>query len=539
MPPLNKFQRNCINLAVGQALIGSGLGAAILPATGNAATITVNSAIDAPNSANCDLREAIYALYDGALTTAGCTVTGSFGVDDEVNFNLPAQSTITLNGTEIIVSSTVSISGPGADQLTIDANQQSGVFYVYQAGNARIDGLTLTGGASNYDGGAISIYGSPNITISNSTIEGNYSYSSGGALAIFDSESATINNSTISGNSTPINGGGIYLSSADSINISNSTISDNSAPGSGGGIYSVGAVVGTISDVNITNNISEVAGGGIYAVGDDLRIESGIVSNNTAGTGGGISFNGSNINIVNSTISGNQAEYTGGGAVMFASSDVSILSSTIANNQANSGGGLYFFLSDAEIVNSTISGNAASETFSISGYGGGIMTANQSGLSVDLFSTTINDNSALGANAQGGGLFAENAGDIVLSSNNVIANSTGSDCNIVLSSFGINWVEDSTCFGSGDGDPLLGPLQNNGGPTLTHAPLVGSELIDAGDLAACASAPINGLDQRGESRGTTACFIGAVEDVQEEPREEDDLFFVIPLSSGRAVIFSL
>jgi hypothetical protein len=64
--------------------------------------------------------------------------------------------------------------------------------------------------------------------------------------------------------------------------------------------------------------------------------------------------------------------------------------------------------------------------------------------------------------------------------------------------------------------PLLGPLQDNGGPTPTMAPLFGSPVIDAGNAAA-------GVDQRGFPRpvdlasipnaaGGNGSDIGAVED---------------------------
>jgi hypothetical protein len=61
-------------------------------------------------------------------------------------------------------------------------------------------------------------------------------------------------------------------------------------------------------------------------------------------------------------------------------------------------------------------------------------------------------------------------------------------------------------------DPLLGPLQNNGGPTPTMAPATGSPVIDTG--GGCPP-----TDQRGLPRpdsGETACDIGAYE-VQDPP----------------------
>ena len=82
---------------------------------------------------------------------------------------------------------------------------------------------------------------------------------------------------------------------------------------------------------------------------------------------------------------------------------------------------------------------------------------------------------------------------------------------------------------------MLSPLQDNGGPTLTHAPLPNSGLIDAGSLADCLDSA-GGVDQRNEPRGDSACFIGAVETVAED---ESEIFYVIPLENGETVIFSL
>jgi hypothetical protein len=56
-------------------------------------------------------------------------------------------------------------------------------------------------------------------------------------------------------------------------------------------------------------------------------------------------------------------------------------------------------------------------------------------------------------------------------------------------------------------DALIGPLADNGGPTLTHALLDGSPAIDAADDAACPA-----TDQRGVPRPQgAACDIGAYE----------------------------
>ena len=68
--------------------------------------------------------------------------------------------------------------------------------------------------------------------------------------------------------------------------------------------------------------------------------------------------------------------------------------------------------------------------------------------------------------------------------NTIVANSsTGSNCTGDITDGGGNLsFPDSTCPGI-NSDPMLGPLQNNGGPTETMAPGSGSPAIDAGDDA--------------------------------------------------------
>ena len=65
---------------------------------------------------------------------------------------------------------------------------------------------------------------------------------------------------------------------------------------------------------------------------------------------------------------------------------------------------------------------------------------------------------------------------------------------------------DGTCGFTLTADPLLGPLQDNGGPTLTHALSSSSPAIDSGDNTYCPS-----TDQRGVERSDGACDIGAYE----------------------------
>lgn len=116
--------------------------------------------------------------------------------------------------------------------------------------------------------------------------------------------------------------------------------------------------------------------------------------------------------------------------------------------------------------------------------------------------------------ASGGGIVYDTEGDSPSLTATIVANQlAGGDCNTIITSFGFNLDSDSSCGLSGTGDqsgvdPLLGPLQNNGGPTETHALLTGSPAIDA----VTSGCPPPATDQRGIARAQgPACDIGAYE----------------------------
>src|SRR5439155_20089982 len=143
------------------------------------------------------------------------------------------------------------------------------------------------------------------------------------------------------------------------------------------------------------------------------------------------------------------------------------------------------------IVNSTISGNSA-------GVGGGIWNDGRSNATLTIVNSTLSDNSG----PFGGGIYNQSAtltiGDTILkagASGPNILNQSGT-----VNSLGYNLSSDNgggVLTGTGDQintDPVLGPLQDNGGPTLTHALLLGSPAIDAGDPN---FTPPPNYDQRG------------------------------------------
>lgn len=310
-----------------------------------------------------------------------------------------------------------------------------------------------------------------------------------------------LNMLTISNGRSVGDGGGIQ-NDGGLVTISNSTLSSNTAAWNGGGIsnyhpYRHGTV--TVSNSTFSGNSADNDGGGIANFGGTVMVSNSIFSGNSALGGGGGIVSTSTLAVSNSTFSGNSASIFGGG--IYNTGEAIVSNSTFSANSADDGGGI-LNANELTVSNSTFSGNSAAR------YGGGILNLQ----TAVLTNSTLSGNSADG----GGGIF-NNVDSSLTLRNTVVANSpSGSNCYAYVSrpivdgggnlSFG-----DNTCPGI-SGDPKLGPLQNNGGPTETMALGAGSAARDAANDATCAAAPVNNLDQRGVTRPQGAhCDIGAYE----------------------------
>lgn len=427
----------------------------------SAATITVNSTADNETNDNfCTLREAIVAANTDAAYR-GCP-TGS----GEDTILLP-KGTVTIQSQLPEITSKIIINGYSTTSTIIQASecnpitQPEGclpanyrIFQVNSGSSLSVNKMTIRHGKETNIGGAIKNFGT---------------------LFVVDSH--------LSGNKA--NAGGAISNQKGLTVINRSIISDNYALESGGISNNEGTVL--IEKSTLERNTSDYRSGGIF---------------NYAGT----------VGIINATIHFNYAGLEGGGVYNIAGGTVNILNSTISKNTSWKDGGGIYNNGELMVTNSTLSDNNAS------GFGGGFYST---GGSVHLESTTISENFSVDS---GSGAYITDS--ILNFSNNIIANSFNEDCFVNWDNGGRigtnthNLVEDNSCSVGGinflSGDPKLGLLADNGGPTKTHALLANSPAIDRGDCDFSQE-----TDQRGEMRPMgLACDIGAYE------RAEDKSIFL-------------
>ncbi|HEX8288818.1 MAG TPA: BACON domain-containing carbohydrate-binding protein [Pyrinomonadaceae bacterium] len=267
--------------------------------------------------------------------------------------------------------------------------------------------------------------------------------------------------------------------------------------------YMIGADV-TISGVTlmkgngvgIESTENYKVGGAIYAKYSSLKLNRVYVTDNT-------------ISVTNTPGSISK----GGGIFNDGGENNIIRNSTFSKNKAIFGGG-YYSQSNLTIENSTFSGNIAEKT------GGGIHNIGE----LKLYNTTITNNSSNGSNGTGGGVMID-AGRFFLG-NTIIAGNNGPEITYIAGQFfsqGWNLIGDSPGDASNterplsyhvsdifDTDPMLSPLSFYGGSIPTHALLVGSPAINAGNNAVL---PVGTqTDQRGSARILSGTVdIGAVE----------------------------
>ena len=473
------------------------------------ATLVVNSAADLPvdlSDGVVTLRDAIHAAntdmlvapgaetgsgsdtitFDGSVFSGGTnslirltegeleitetlTIDGSTGFDVTVTGDAAGDDvTVVGNVTDVVASFGGTV---GASDDLLDDNSRVLNFSAL-TGDLSLEGLTLTGGRTT--GNNLYNYG-----------QGRESTHSGGGIRFASSGSLSLSNSTLSGNSTSgfyAYGGGIYTESG-SVSLTRSTLSGNSTSGFdafGGGI---GTRSGSVSLTNSTlsgNSTSGDAafGGGIATLTGSVNLTSSTLSDNsTSGDdafGGGIGASAGSVSLANSTLSGNST----------------------SGDDAD-GGGIRAGFGSVSLTSSTLSGNAAAM-----GVGGGVSVRN----TIANSSFTIANSIVAGNTDNGTAPDLRPDPDSTLTINNSL---------IGVADLNIGGTGNLIGSLAAPIDPLLGPLADNSGPTETHALLVGSPAIDAGDDGVTQTE-----DQRGLARNVNGVDIGAFERQAIEPLGE-------------------
>jgi hypothetical protein len=493
-----------------------------------AATITPNIFTDELNSANanCSLREALsIANTDATTAEPDCAITNG-GLGDD---------TISLGAGNYVLD----IVGTGED-----ANANGDLDVISAGGDLTIDGI----------GSAVATPTTIDTDDSPPWAERVlHQVTSGSPLVVSDL--------VISGGNESSLGGGIRssLSSGGSLAVQGVRVTSNDAVNTGGGLYVDGGATGSLSilDSVVDDNSSAgpPGGGGVFT-GVPTTIDSSVITGNDAtrsgARGGGILLNGAGLvsTITDSVIEGNTAESTdtvqpAGGGISAESVSVTIRGTTFTGNKVvggttRVGGGMSMSGSGtvANVVNSTFSGN---EALGAGGIGGGLRTC--------CTATVVH--STFGPNPVGGvfgSALQRNSGTLNIRGSVVETSGAASACAPgagFITSQGFNVFTDSSCanpLGTGDeadADPLLGALEDNGGPgagrpdalvaILTHLPAQASTVVDHVPAADCddeiAGAPLLLVDQRGlgfprpfdgDGNGTADCDAGSVE-LQTQP----------------------
>lgn len=153
----------------------------LVAGTTSAAVITVDTLADPGDPTECSLRAALESVNQ-QIAVDGC-VAGD-GNSDQILFGSGLTGSLALTSGSLVATNDVSIVGPGASDLTIDANGASRVFHAYGYAQVSLGGVTLTGGSASFGAGAYVTDGA-SLVLDNCIITGNSASDFGGGIEVF------------------------------------------------------------------------------------------------------------------------------------------------------------------------------------------------------------------------------------------------------------------------------------------------------------------------------------------------------------------
>jgi hypothetical protein len=422
-------------------------------------------------------------LPDGQVTlgtgTPGTCTTPAFqnavSTAKTIKFDCGALP-ITLTVPSQSINANLSIDG--GNKVILDAGG-AGPHFTVQAGAAlTLTNLTLVNGSNASCGGSIEVVGGGRLTLNGAHFFNNHSSVQAGAVCVEPSATATIS-------------GSLFL--------------HNRAANFGGAIGNYGTLA--VSGSRFVSNTAPINGGGIDATGLTSVATSTFLSNSVGFRGGGINNYLGLLTVSQSSFISNTAGLYGGGLAND-SSGTWVTATTLFDNYANVYGAAIESAGTLTLTNSTVSANRARL------YGGGLAWA--PGADLTLLNDTVVSNTA---GTHGGNFYVGGVPTATVRlKNTLVAFGSPNNCDGVLISQGHNLESANSCglAASGDlpnKDPKIGPLQDNGGPTWTHALKFGSPALDAGTNAGCPATDQRGIarPQIGHGSGPAICDIGAYE----------------------------
>jgi CSLREA domain-containing protein len=400
--------------------------------------------------AHCSLREAL--LLANAAADADEILLGAASV------MRPVVGVITLGDSLPTLRTPISIRGPGAAELSINADasmsSQRRVFTLTGGANVTVDGVTLRGGRAA-SGGGVQLDSGAVARLSRVVVTDNHALSLvGGGILVFGGSALVLEDTDVIGNlafgtATPYGaGGGIAVAGGSSLDMRRGLVRDNVAHRYfGGGIFGSGSTL-LLTDVRVEQNESYSAGGGIgiWDSAATLTMQGGVIRNNRimtsapSGTGGGILVGAGSLTasrritltMRDVLIESNAARTQGGGLQLVRNVAATLERLTVRGNTLGGvgtssiriGAGMYVgSLADVVLRQSTVQGNTLTDASGSADGGGGIAAL---ALETPLLGSLLIEGSTIAGNsssAAGGGLGVGGAQSVTVTNSTIADNS--------------------------------------------------------------------------------------------------------------------
>jgi hypothetical protein len=466
----------------------------------------------------------------------GAAIAAAISAQDSsalIDFQVPSNSTISLNSSDESATTSygptayavtggsnvdITIDGSGSPGLTIDGDGQIRLFAVSDQATLTLEDLTLSGGlAQGFSGGASNEGGGGGAAGMGGAVDDDGGTFMAQGVTFVDNQAVggAGGNAATGGGSSLVGGGGGGLDGSGQSGASGG-LGGAGGGGGGGAVGSAGqsglfggggggaGAVGAPGGLGGAGGFGGGGGGGAGSTANDFGAggfgagDGGLThggGGGGAGLGGAIFLNGGALTLVNDTFTQNTATGGAGGSGTAAGADGS-----------GFGGALFAVNGTVSATYVTFSGNSAQTA------------ANQADDGTDVFLLGDGSDSGVGGTGAVTGTFIDDIlGQSVATTSDFAATTIVGGSTMLTADNDLISNDNPTAF-SGlplnetdlPGDPKLGALEANGGPTFTMAPQPGSPCLKAGQPADDPGTTIIiATDQRGAPRSATTSDIGA------------------------------